>query len=129
MKTSSAFPRHPKPAVMTRRQALFGLAMGAATVASAAGTTPAHAQNLESARAAGQIGERRNGYLGVVQNGPGVDGLVQSINAQRRAHYQSIATTNGVPLSAVEAQAAETIINRLPSGAFYEGANGQWVRR
>ena len=103
---------------------MLALSAGAALL-----PTPAAAQTLESARAQGWIGERRDGYLGVVQNAPGVDALVQSINAQRRSHYESIAAANNVPLAAVEAQAAETIINRLPSGAIYQAANGQWARR
>ena len=132
MKTSSGSRPHPFPdgPAIARRPVLTGLAALLALSAGAALLpTPAAAQTLESARAQGWIGERRDGYLGVVQNAPGVDALVQSINAQRRSHYESIAAANNVPLAAVEAQAAETIINRLPSGAIYQAANGQWARR
>ncbi|MCB9957231.1 MAG: YdbL family protein [Rhodospirillaceae bacterium] len=116
---------------MGRRPVLAGLA-AIAVLAIGSGLlwpSPAAAQTLEDARAQGWIGERRDGYIGVVENAPGVDQLVQTINTQRRNHYQSIAAANNVPLSAVEAQAAETIINRLPSGAIYQAANGQWARR
>ena len=54
--------------------------------------------------------------------------MVQSVNAQRRSHYESIAAQNGVPLSVVETQAGQSLIERLPSGAFYR-SNGSWARR
>ena len=129
MKTSSVSRQRRDVPLIGRRAVVLGFASILGLGLWASGTGGAAAQTLESARSAGWIGERRDGYVGVVQNAPGVDALVRSINAQRRSRYQSIASSNGVPLDFVEAQAAETIINRLPSGAYYQSANGQWARR
>ena len=111
---------------LTRRLFITALAGVVATALA----SPSHAQNLslDQARAQGFVGEEQNGYLGVVQNAPGVSALVQSVNAQRRMHYESIAAQNGVPLSVVEAQAGQNLISRLPNGAFYR-SNGSWARR
>lgn len=111
---------------LTRR--LFITAVTGVVVTALA--SPSRAQNLslDQARAQGLVGEEQNGYLGVVQNAPGVSALVQSVNAQRRLHYESIAAQNGVPLSVVEAQAGQSLISRLPGGAYYR-ANGSWARR
>lgn len=102
---------------------LFGLA------AAALMATPARAQSLDDARARGLVGEQLNGYLGVVAAGSGVEGLVTSINAQRRAHYEGIARDNGVPLAAVEQQAGQSLIGRAPAGTVVMNSAGAWVRK
>lgn len=104
------------------RRILFTLAL----VAIAA---PAFALSLEQAKSQGLVGEREDGYVGVVQNGPGVTALVKDINNKRRAQYQSTATANGTALSAVEALAAKTAYERTPRGQYVRGANGQWMKK
>ncbi|MEQ8967131.1 MAG: YdbL family protein [Azospirillaceae bacterium] len=89
----------------------------------------ARAQNLDQARAQGLVGERRDGYVGVVSPGSGVESLVESVNARRRDEYRRIADDTGVPLAVVEQRAAEQLISRLPSGQYYMNANGQWARK
>jgi len=90
---------------------------------------PAFALTLDEARRQGLVGERRDGYVGVVQGGPGVQDLVERINAQRRQEYERVANDTGAPLAAVEGRAAEQLINRLESGWYYQNAEGQWVRK
>ena len=90
--------------------------------------SPAAALTLDEARAQGLVGEQPDGYIGVVQDGPGVRDLVSTVNAQRRAHYQGIAQQNGVPIQAVEQQAGQQLIDRAGSGVFVLTPSG-WQRR
>jgi len=92
-------------------------------------TNNAWAADLHQAKAAGQVGEQINGYLGIVSNAPGVPALVQSINQQRRAIYQSIAQKNGTSLQAVESLAGQKAISKTPSGQYVQSASGAWVRK
>ena len=85
--------------------------------------------DLQSAKAAGQVGEQPSGYLGVVNNGPGVGALVQSINQQRRAAYQDIAQKNGTSLTAVEQLAGKKAIEKTPPGQYIMAPSGQWLRK
>ncbi|WP_439815048.1 YdbL family protein [Zavarzinia sp. CC-PAN008] len=98
---------------------------GAATLAVA----PAHALTLDEARRAGQIGEMRTGFVGVVAGGADVKALADQINAQRRSAYADIAAKNGTSVDAVGALTAEQLIGRLPAGAFYQDTGGGWVRK
>jgi len=89
----------------------------------------AGAADLQSAKAAGYVGEQPNGYLGIVPGAPGdVPALVNSINSQRRAAYQNIAQSNGTSLSAVEQLAGQKAIAKTPAGQ-YVLSGGAWVRK
>ena len=59
---------------------------------------PAAAQSLDQAKAAGQVGERIDGYVGVVDaNAPGdIRALVDQVNAERQAKYAEIAAERGI---------------------------------
>jgi hypothetical protein len=94
--------------------------------------TIAHADALDDARAAGQLGERPDGYVDVVNPGAGADivALKDQINAQRRKVYQQLAGEKGVPVEEVAALAAEkTIAQKLKPGMFYMNSSGQWVQK
>jgi uncharacterized protein YdbL (DUF1318 family) len=89
------------------------------------------AATLEEAKAAGQIGEKQDGYIGLVQSSVPADvaALVESVNAQRRARYEQIATSNGIPVAEVAKLAFERAFEATRSGHFVESAPGQWVRK
>lgn len=89
----------------------------------------AFALSLDEAKSKGFVGERPDGYLGVVQDGPGVTDLVRSINNQRRDAYQKTASGNGTSLSAVEALAAQKAYEMTKPGHFVQGANGSWMKK
>lgn len=94
--------------------------------------TPAFADALDDARAAGQIGERPDGYVALVDAGApsSVKDLVASINRQRRDAYQKIATEKGVSIEQIGALTAEKIINeKLGAGMFYMDASGAWKQK
>jgi uncharacterized protein len=92
---------------------------------------PAMADALDDARAAGLVGERPDGLLGLVdQNAPAnVKSLVQAKNAERLQKYQEISGQKGVPAEQVGAITGEKIIGRLPAGWFYMDAGGNWVQK
>jgi uncharacterized protein len=92
---------------------------------------PAAAASLDQAKAAGQVGERIDGYVGVVDAGaPGdVKALVEKINAERKAKYAEIAEKQGAPVAAVAQIAGKKLIERAPKGEYVMGADGQWQRK
>ena len=95
------------------------------------GIGAAEAGALEDAKAQGLVGERIDGYLGVVDSGaPGnVKSLVNQINAEREAKYAEIAKKQGAPVAAVAQIAGKKLIQRAPAGEYVMGANGQWQRK
>jgi uncharacterized protein YdbL (DUF1318 family) len=91
----------------------------------------ARADELDSAKAAGQVGERPDGYLGVVSPSapPAVKQLVDDVNAKRKGKYGEIAKQNGTAVDAVAALMGAKLIERAPAGHYVMGANGRWVKK
>jgi hypothetical protein len=102
-----------------------------ALLAMGLGFGPALAEPLEDAKAAGLVGERIDGYLGLVDSGAPADvkRLVEQVNAERQARYAEIANEQGVPVQAVAQIAGEKLINRAGSGEYVMGADGQWKQK
>ena len=85
---------------------------------------------LASAKAAGQLGARPDGMVGVVPGAPAsAQALAQQVNAQRLARYQEIAKGNGTALDKVQAVAGQQLIERTPAGQYVMTAAGQWQRK
>lgn len=89
-------------------------------------TGAAFAMDLNSARRAGLIGEKLDGYAAVVKAQTGVADLVNDVNNRRKAEYERISKQNGQPVNVVSKLAAEQIINGLPKGTLYQGPDGSW---
>ncbi|HVT51800.1 MAG TPA: YdbL family protein [Dongiaceae bacterium] len=92
----------------------------------------AHADPLDDARAAGQIGERPDGYVDSVapNPSPAIQQLISDINAQRRKFYEQLAGQKGVPAEEIGALAAEkTIAQKLKPGMYYMNSAGQWMQK
>jgi len=89
----------------------------------------AFGMTLDDAKQQGQLGERPDGYLGLVKPSPTPDAiqLMKDINRKRRDVYQDIASKNGTALSAVEALAGKKAIEKTPSGQFIMQPNGNWI--
>ena len=86
----------------------------------------AHASALDDAKAAGHLGERIDGYLGVVPGAPGsAAALAEDINSKRRARYEDIAKKRGVPVEAVAQIAGKKLVAKAPSGQMIM-ENGGW---
>jgi uncharacterized protein YdbL (DUF1318 family) len=92
---------------------------------------PALAASLDQAKAAGLVGERIDGYLGLVDpNAPAdVRAMVDKINTERQAKYKQIADKQGAPVAAVAQIAGTKLIERTPKGEYILGANGQWRKK
>ena len=106
-----------------RKLVLLGLA---ALAAPAFGQTAA----VDSARAAGTIGERFDGYIGVAASvSPLVRSQVASINIRRRSLYSTLATRKGASPQDVGVTAGCTLLGRVPVGGSYMLSDGAWRRR
>lgn len=110
--------------VMRTFLTLSFLALMSIAVAGAAFAGP-----LDDAKAAGLIGEKADGYVGAVTNDASVQGLIDQVNAGRRAKYAEIAAKRGAPVEAVAAIAGKKLIERTASGQFIMGEGGQWQRK
>jgi uncharacterized protein YdbL (DUF1318 family) len=85
--------------------------------------------SLEEAKTRGLVGEKANGYLGVVNPGsPDAEALTKEVNEKRRQAYQDIASRNKTQLAAVEALAGEKAIQNSKPGHFVQGPAG-WTRK
>lgn len=98
--------------------ALFGLA------------TPAVAQDavVSAAKAAGQVGEQSDGYLGIKGSVSGdVRAAVDALNIKRRAAYTDLAAKRGVTVSDMAAvTGCQTLAGRVSAGQIYRIGNGDW---
>ena len=92
---------------------------------------PALASDLDGAKAAGQVGERVDGYVGLVNaNAPdAVKELVERVNAGRRQKYAEIAAKRSTPVEAVAAQAGAKLAQRAQPGHYVMDASGRWKRK
>jgi uncharacterized protein YdbL (DUF1318 family) len=86
--------------------------------------------SILAARRAGLIGERYDGYLGIVTAAP-TDRLrrdVAAINIRRRSLYSNLAARRGVSPEEVGITAACTLLRRIGPGEFYLLGQGGWRR-
>lgn len=94
---------------------------------------PAMAQmspTIRAAKAAGQVGERYDGYLGMAANAPAaVRREVESINIRRRSHYSNLANTKGVTPQDVGITAGCVTLRSVEVGEPYLLADNVWRRR
>ncbi len=91
----------------------------------------AFAATLDQAKAEGWIGEKPDGYLGLVRSDapPDVQALVGDVNGKRRANYQRIASRQGVPPSEVEKVGGQTAIEKTAPGHYVMDGSGRWRRK
>ena len=83
---------------------------------------------LGQAKASGLLGERPDGYLGVVQSSGQAEEIASQINQARRAEYHRLAQKNGISVSDVEAIAGKKAIEKTPPGQFIM-LNGNWTKK
>ena len=107
------------------RKAMTVMATGLAMLAMGA---PALAQTWKAERAAGRVGERSNGQLGVVGAGsPALDKLVNDVNNERKALYFAKAGSSTPELFAQVT--ACTLIDGLKPDEKYQTPSGAWKAR
>lgn len=107
--------------------------LGGLVMAALALPVPAMAQRdpaYQAARAAGQIGEKTDGYLGVVGNQPPEIGRIASdINIRRRENYAQKAQEQGVTLQEYAIAQGCILISRTAPGEKYQAPDGSWQTR
>ena len=108
-----------------------GLAIAVAVIGVAAAPAVAQRANaIISARQAGLIGERSDGYLGFVSTpSAALRRQVETVNITRRALYTNLAARRGVTPSEVGITAACQLLAGVGVGEYYMLADGVWRRR
>jgi uncharacterized protein YdbL (DUF1318 family) len=101
------------------------LALGAVAAPASAQRDPAYA----AARAAGQIGEKTDGYLGVVSGGADVRALVDDLNIKRRANYTERARAQSATVEEYAFTQGCILIARTTPGEKYQAPGGAWQTR
>jgi hypothetical protein len=93
--------------------------------------TRVSADPLSAAKAGGYVGERYDGYVGLVHaDAPAaVKRLVTDINAERREKYEAIAKRNGTSIDAVAVLAGRKLVGRARPGEYVLGPKGVWVKK
>jgi uncharacterized protein YdbL (DUF1318 family) len=109
----------------------LALAAGAAFAPAAFAQSAAAKATVDAAKAAGQVGEQMDGYLGLVAADapPAVRAAVAEINSGRTGAFQAAAAKAGTPVEAAAAATGKQLIDRLPAGQYYKGADGRWVKK
>lgn len=105
----------------------------AAALALAGLSAPAWADRdpaYASARAAGQIGEKTDGYLAVVGGASGdIRALVDKINIRRRANYTERASAQNATVEEYAFTQGCILIQRTAAGEKYQAPDGSWQTR
>lgn len=107
--------------------AATGLVLGAIAA-------PAYAQNRDpayaAARAAGQVGEKMDGYLGyVTPPAPALRAVVEDINIKRKAVYAEKAQANKATVEEYALTSGCLLIAQTKPGEKYQAPDGSWQTR
>ncbi len=91
----------------------------------------ARADALNDYKQSGQVGEQRDGYVGIVTKSPSaeLEATVSDINRKRREKYAGIAETRGIDVSQVASLAGKKLVERTPSGQYVKDGSGKWRKR
>ena len=115
---------------MSNRIFLTAVAGGLALAALAA---PASAQRdpaYQAARAAGQVGEKMDGYLAVVgSQSAAIQQIASDINIRRRENYAQRAQEQKVTLQEFAFTQGCILIARTSPGEKYQAPDGSWQTR
>ena len=107
------------------KRLLLAVALTASAVA--AGPSGAQTPMVDAARQAGQVGERFDGYMGlVVAPTPALRSQVNTINIRRRALYSRLGVSRGVAPYEVGITAGCQLLARVQVGQAYMLADGRW---
>lgn len=88
------------------------------------------ALDLAEAKAQKLVGEKSNGYLGlIVSSNTDAAVLIAEINKKRKAKYQSIAGKQKTKLANIEKIAGEKLTAKAKAaGQAYKNSAGRWVK-
>jgi uncharacterized protein YdbL (DUF1318 family) len=115
------------------RQKIFQALVGGLLLAGLALPAPLLAQRdpaYEAARQSGQVGEKADGYLGVVgSQSAAVQKLVADLNIKRRANYAGRAQAANATLEEYAFTQGCLLISRTVPGEKYQTPDGKWETR
>ena len=118
---------------MTKRFSRAVLSGAAFAVALGGIATPVFAQRdpaYAAARAAGEVGEKMDGYLGIVGTAtPELRRIVNDINIKRRAVYSQRAQATNATLEEYALTAGCQAILATSPGEKYQAPDGSWQTR
>ena len=108
-------------------------ALGGILLTALALPAPAMAQRdpaYEAARQSGQVGEKMDGYLGVIGSQPAsIQNMVADLNRQRRENYTQRAQAQSVTLQEYALTQGCILISRTAPGEKYQAPDGSWQTR
>lgn len=112
--------------ILTKALTALALAGVVLPVAAFAQRDPAYA----AARAAGQVGEKIDGYLGfVVSPSPALRAVVEDINIKRKAVYADKAKANSATVEEYALTSGCLLIAQTKPGEKYQAPDGSWQSR
>ncbi|WP_408587854.1 YdbL family protein [Novosphingobium sp.] len=112
--------------ILTKALTALALAGVVLPVAAFAQRDPAYA----AARAAGQVGEKIDGYLGfVVSPSPALRAVVEDINIKRKAVYADKAKANSATVEEYALTSGCLLIAQTRPGEKYQSPDGSWQTR
>jgi uncharacterized protein len=125
LKTVTLFDRKHSPLALIAGSLVLG-ALTLSAPASAQQRDPAYA----AARAAGQVGEKTDGYLGYPGT-PAADlrRLADDINIKRRALYAQKAAEQHATVEDYAFTSGCLLISQTKPGEKYQGPDGSWLTR
>jgi uncharacterized protein YdbL (DUF1318 family) len=113
-----------------RNIALIGAAIATLGLAIAAPALAERDPAYAAAREAGRVGEKPDGYLGIVgAPTPALQRLVDDINIKRRTLYAQRAQEKNATLESYAMSAGCEAIARTVSGEMYQSPAGEWKTR
>ena len=106
------------------------LAVVAASLVVAAPALAQRTAAYASARAEGQVGEKMDGYLGIVGTpNPALRAMVDDLNIKRRAVYADKAPAASATIEEYALTSGCLAISRTVPGEKYQAPDGQWRTR
>jgi uncharacterized protein YdbL (DUF1318 family) len=115
---------------MTNKQIAFTALAAIAALGMAAAAQAQRDPAYAAARAAGQVGEQPDGYLGVVGAGSAeLRALVSNINIQRKSAYTQKAQASGATVEQLAFTSGCNLIQQTSAGEKYRTPDGSWATR
>ncbi len=91
----------------------------------------AWAIDLGTAKNQGLVGEANSGYLAAVQSPASADvkALISSVNAKRKAKFESTANSTNTTVAQVSHRFYELAVQKTKAGNYYQDAAGRWKQK
>ena len=118
---------------ISKRKIAHGALIGAAMLGLAvAGTAQAQSRDpaYAAARAAGQVGEKMDGYLGITGSAtPELRAIVDDLNIKRKAVYAQKAQAQNATVEEYAFTSGCLLISQTRPGEKYQAPGGGWQTR